>query len=369
MNPVMIPTHDVNSELGTVVAWLVSDGDWVDADADLLQVETSKAILDVVAPKGGYVLRLAALHDQVDLGLPVALIFDDLVALRAHEANLGNKPTPEPVGTVRASVKAIARARELGVDLASLGGAHLITVKDVEAAAEVRSLVHDGALPDPLPAAPGVQRVVVIGAGRGATQVIDVLADLPHQQAVAIVDDRPERWGVRVGGVPVIGGPDRLAQLLSRDVFDAVVIAISRVGERRRFRLFCEAEGIPLTNAIDKTAKIAHDAQVGVGNVFCAFSHVGTEARVGDNNFFSAYTSFDHHCVVGNDSSTGPACFASSRVSLGDQVRLGTGIHIEPGVELGDRVQVASGATIVRSVPPDHAVKTKVVTTMVVPSR
>jgi acetyltransferase-like isoleucine patch superfamily enzyme len=48
---------------------------------------------------------------------------------------------------------------------------------------------------------------------------------------------------------------------------------------------------------------------------------------------------------------------------------LGTGIFIEPGVELGAGVQVASGAVIVRSVPADHAVKTKIVTTVVVPRR
>ena len=95
MNPVMIPTQDVNSELGTVVAWLVPDGGWVDADADLLQVETSKAVLEVVAPKSGYVLRLAALHAEVDLGLPVALIFDDVEALHAHETSLKRREADE----------------------------------------------------------------------------------------------------------------------------------------------------------------------------------------------------------------------------------------------------------------------------------
>ena len=47
----------------------------------------------------------------------------------------------------------------------------------------------------------------------------------------------------------------------------------------------------------------------------------------------------------------------------------GTGIFVEPHVHIGDDVQVASGAVIVSSVPADHAVKTKVVTTSVVPLR
>jgi serine acetyltransferase len=36
-------------------------------------------------------------------------------------------------------------------------------------------------------------------------------------------------------------------------------------------------------------------------------------------------------------------------------------------VELGAGVQVASGAVILGSVPPEHAVKTRIVTTTVVP--
>jgi serine acetyltransferase len=48
---------------------------------------------------------------------------------------------------------------------------------------------------------------------------------------------------------------------------------------------------------------------------------------------------------------------------------MGMGIHLEPRVEIGDDVKIASGAVILRSVPAQHAVKTKIVTTAVVPLR
>jgi acetyltransferase-like isoleucine patch superfamily enzyme len=57
----------------------------------------------------------------------------------------------------------------------------------------------------------------------------------------------------------------------------------------------------------------------------------------------------------------------SGLVELGDRCRLGTGIFIEPHVVLGAGVQVASGAVIVGSVPANHAVKTRAITTTVVP--
>ncbi|WP_117211474.1 biotin/lipoyl-containing protein [Allorhizocola rhizosphaerae] len=366
MKHVLIPTPDVNSEHGVVTAWFVENGQWVEAGTDLVEVETSKAVLEVSAPDSGYILQLGALKDEVSLTAPIALLFDDIDSLKAHQASLLAAPKPE--SPVRASVKAIKRAEELGVDLSSFDGSRLITVKDVEAAAFVEPDYKD--MPSPLTAPEGVQRILIIGAGRGATQVIDIFADRPEQTAVAIVDEQRGKWGELIDDVPVVGGPDRLTELYEHGRFDAVVVAISTsVAARRKFRLMCEQAGIPLANAIDRTAKIATNVEMGEGNVICAFCHIGTATQIGNNNFFSAYNSFDHHNVVANDSSTGPGCMTSSRVKLGDQVRLGTGIHIEPGVELGDRVQVASGATIVRSVPADHVVKTKIVTTVVVPGR
>jgi acetyltransferase-like isoleucine patch superfamily enzyme len=362
----------VNSERAVVVAWFAENGQWVNANVRLVTVETSKAVLEIETPDEGYLMHLANVNDEIALTEPIAILFDTVDALKAHEAQLtADRAAAGGLGTAtRASLKAIKRAEELGIDLSTLSTGNLITVKDVEAAAKARQTVDFSRLPQPLTADATVERVVLIGGGLGATQVLDILAGSSEKKAVAVVDDKPDTWGGDVAGIPVVGPPDRLKTLYEERTFDAAIVAISTsVVARKKFRDMCQEAGIPLTNAIDKTSKVATGVTMGTGNVICAFCHIGTWTRIGDNNFISAYNSFDHHNVLGSDISTGPACFTSSRVTLGDQVRLGTGIHIEPGVELGDRVQVASGATIVMSVPADHVVKTKSVTTTVVPLR
>ena len=371
MKPVIVPTSDVNSEHGVLVAWFVDDGAKVEADTLLAEIETSKAVLEVVAPEAGIVLQLAARLQEVPLSEPIAMLFETSVDLAEYvrERETRAAAAAEAPAPVRASVKAVRRAAELCVDLATLQLGRLITVKDVEAAAREASVGYD-ALPAPLATKPGVQRILLIGGALGATQVIDILAGSATQQAVAIVDDDPQRWGADVHGVPIVGGTDRLAALFAEDAYDAATIAIgTSVETRRRFREMCAEAGIPLANAIDPTAKIATDVVLGQGNIICAFVHLGTGVRMGDNNFLSAYNSFDHHSRIGSDNATGPSCVSSGKVTVGDRVRLGTGIFIEPNVVLGDGVVVASGAVIVRSVPAEHAVKTKVVTTTVVPPR
>ncbi len=372
MIPVTIPTTDVNSESAVILRWHVEDRVAVKEGEALVEIETSKAILDVEAPDAGVLLRGGEVGDQLKLDQPLGYLFESLEALERYERRRIEEPAPAAdAHAERVTSPARRRAAELGVDVEALARStdQLITAKLVDAAAARRTPNRNG-LPDPLEAPPGVRRLVIIGAGLGATQVLDILRHDPEQQAVAVVDDDVARLGERIDGVPVLGGLDRALDLFAQQALDAAVISISTsVPARTRLRERCEQAGLALANAIDPTARIAADVRIGVGNVICAYCHFGAGTVVGDNNFISAYNSFDHHSVLGSDISTGPGCMTSGLVHIGDRCRLGTGIFVEPKVMLGAGVQVASGSVIVASVPSDHAVKTKVVTTAVVPIR
>ena len=368
MKPVLVPVTDVNSDSALITAWHVDDHAPVEKDDVIAEIETSKAILDVTAPEDGFLLHCAPVGAQVRVADPVALVFDDLAALERHAEEIAAvAAAASQNGHVRASAPARRRAEELGVDLDALQVTGLITVKHVESAAAA-SPRRD--LPEPLAAPAGVERVLLIGGGQGAQQVMEIFAARGDRTAVGIVDDDDARWGSSVDDVPVVGGAERLEQLFAAGTFDSAIVAISTsIAARRKFRALLRRLEIPMTNAIDPTARIARDVRMGGGNVVCAFCHFGAGTVIGDNNFISAYNSLDHHNVLGSDGSTGPGCMTSGDVRLGDGVRLGTGIFVEPHVVLGDDVRVASGAIITSSVPAGHTVKTKVETTAVVPPR
>jgi acetyltransferase-like isoleucine patch superfamily enzyme len=372
VTPVNVPWTDVNSEAATVTAWHVPDRSEVQAGAALVDVETSKAALEIEAPHDGIVVQLVPSGADVQVGQPVAYVFTDMAAVESFDAAAAATPA-EPVtdSPIRASDKARERATQLGIDLADVPGTGLITVKDVEAvagAAAQRSAPSSERLPDVVAGDAIAQRLLIIGAGLGATQILDIIAEIPEQQAVGIIDDDPGHWGRSIRGIPVVGGSDRIGALWEAQAFDAAVISISTsVDARARLRDLCRAASVPLANVIDRRAKLATGVTIGSGNVICAFTHFGTETSIGDNNFFSAYNSYDHHNVLGSDISTGPGCMASGEVTIRDRVRMGTGVFIEPKLIIGQGSLVASGSILVRSVPDEHAVKTKVVTTTVVP--
>jgi acetyltransferase-like isoleucine patch superfamily enzyme len=372
MRGVLVPRSDVNSDTAMIAEWTVADRSRVTAGMAIAQVETSKAILDVAAPEDGYLLHAAEQGAEVHLAEPIAYLFAEVAELIAHIAHgdlahTGDRPA-DANGQPRATVPAARRAGELGIDLGALRRPGLITVRDVEEAAAASSSGL-AELPDPLPGRPGARRLMLVGAGLGATQVLEIVrAGDGSQDAVAIVDDDRALWGGAVGEVPVVGGSAELERLFTRGTYDAAVITISTsVAVRARLRDLCRAGGIPLSNAIDPTARIPADVVLGDGNVICAFCHLGAGARIGDNNFLSAYNSFDHHNELGSDISTGPGCMASGLVRIEDRVRMGTGVFIEPHVTVGAGALIASGAVLRSSVPAGHAVKTRVVTTAVVP--
>ena len=365
----------MNSDTATVVAWHVPNRSTVAETAGLVDIETSKAALEIPAPATGFVLQVVDVGTEIEVGQPVAYIFDDEAELAAFESQREQEVAaapPAPAEGVRASEKALKRAEELGVDVSTIPATGLITVKDVEAAAGAQAPARkiDPGEVTLLPGDPTATRLLLIGAGLGATQVLDIMSETPAQVAVGIVDDNSATWGSEIRGVPVVGGSDLVAALHGTGGFDAVVIAISTsVDARARLRALCEEAGVPLANVIDPRIKLATGVTIGTGNVICAYCHFGTETTIGHNNFISAYNSYDHHNVLGNDISTGPGCMTSGEVTLEDRVRLGTGVFVEPKLVLGEGALVASGAIIVTSVPAEHAVKTKVVTTTVVPKR
>jgi pyruvate/2-oxoglutarate dehydrogenase complex dihydrolipoamide acyltransferase (E2) component len=64
---------------GTVVTWLKKAGDRVDEDDALAEVETSKAVQEVIAPASGVLVELKVeAGETVPVGHVLAMIEEDL---------------------------------------------------------------------------------------------------------------------------------------------------------------------------------------------------------------------------------------------------------------------------------------------------
>jgi 2-oxoisovalerate dehydrogenase E2 component (dihydrolipoyl transacylase) len=118
-------------EDGEIVAWLVAEGDAVELNQPLVEVETAKATVEIPSPHAGTVTSLhGAVGDQVRVGAPL-VTFDGA----GGTGDAAGDAAPEPA---RATPPVRRLAKELGVDLAGVAGSGpdgRITADDVRHAA------------------------------------------------------------------------------------------------------------------------------------------------------------------------------------------------------------------------------------------
>lgn len=362
MIAIVIPQLDANSESALLVRWEVDDGAEVRKGDLLCSVETSKALYDVEAEGEGIVVRLREEGEQVDFNTAIGYIAADSdQAMQARSngiAGSGGGDGPE----VSATKKARELAARHGVDLVSLGVEGIITEEDVMESLKLQGGAPAERLrPGTLPAAE--KRVVVIGAGYGAMQVIDILLNQRDVRVIGCLDDDPLLHGVEIFGVPVLGGTGKLEELFRSGICDHAIVAISTsIPVRRKFHRICVELGLPMANAIDPGVRINRGVVLGAGNIICSGCHLGVAARLGDNNFISAHNSIDHHNAWGSHITTGPAVATSGAVTVGDGVKFGTGIFIQPNLTIGADATIASGAIIIHNIPANSIVRTRIQT-------
>ena len=149
-----------------IVQWLVAEGDSVDVDQPIVEVETDKAVVEIPSPWAGTVLRHGAAEgDTVEVGSVLVVIGDESEMTTSEPS----APTPDPaertqeappiVGSLSEEAEDLGMprterqrtpsgakalplvrkmARELGIDLEEIVGSGpdgRITREDVEAAA------------------------------------------------------------------------------------------------------------------------------------------------------------------------------------------------------------------------------------------
>jgi pyruvate dehydrogenase E2 component (dihydrolipoamide acetyltransferase) len=132
---------------GEIAKWLVAEGDEIEEDAPLVEIQTDKTTVEIPSPAAGKVARiLVAEGDVVPVGTVLVVIGDGEVPeasnrLLQADAPPDAAPLP-PVERVQATPLVRKIAQELRVDLASVipsGPGGRVTEGDVRSAASVDS--------------------------------------------------------------------------------------------------------------------------------------------------------------------------------------------------------------------------------------
>jgi sugar O-acyltransferase (sialic acid O-acetyltransferase NeuD family) len=361
------PMVNVNDESATLSVWLKEDKSLVHKGEVIAVLETAKATVDLEAEGTGYLHLFVAQGEQVGIGDIVAALCDTANEVPARPA------TGEPIVADKLERKVTKKAElvatKAGLDLKKIQeeiqGTGTIAEADVEAYLRQRREAYPTASAkdtvDDIYPQNRQQRLLIVGGGLGAVQLLDSLTRIEHQRATAIVDDNTALHGKSVMGVPVLGGQEAIKSIYEDGLFDAAVISVSTsIPFRENMTKKLGDLAISMANVIDPTARVQRNAILGTGNVILAYCHIGSCAILGHGNFLSPFVDVEHHCTIANFCTFGPGVMMSSLVKIGARVKFGTGIFIEPKISIGADTIVGSGAILTRDIPQNSIVKTKV---------
>ena len=190
--------------------------------------------------------------------------------------------------------------------------------------------------------------IIGYGAGGHARSLLEAIRSAGAYEAVALVDDNPDRAGSEVLGVPVVAGLDSVPGV------EHAFVGVGGVSDREtRTRIFARVlgAGFALPPFVHATAAVSPWAELGRGVQILALAVVNAGAVLRDGAIVNTGAIVEHDCVVGAAAHVAPRATLGGDVTVGDGAHVGMGAVVVEGVSLGAGAFVTAGAVVTKDVP------------------
>lgn len=355
---ISVPMVNANEDEVVVRQIRVEEGGRVQAGDLVCSLETTKASVDVEAPVDGYVRLLAVRNDErVPVGALICLIADTLEEpVEAPSSVKSGAAKTEARATLKAQMLADAN----GIDIEDLGLDRIVKESDVRAhlAREVRRAP---AAPTAAirPDTPGHgRRIVILGAGGHARVLIDLVREGYRDRIiVGTVDDDPSAAPDCLG-IPLLGTSDRLAELRSDGIEEALlgVGAVTNNALRAKLYRRLRDSGFHVPTLIHPRAAVEPSVRMLSGCQIFAGAIVGSAVALGENVIVNSGAVVSHDCVIGSHVHITPGAILAGAVTVGENSVIGMGVTIYLGVRIGANVTIGNGVHVFRDVPDNSTI-------------
>jgi len=194
-------------------------------------------------------------------------------------------------------------------------------------------------------------RVVVLGAGRGSAELVDLLRETHPAAAISVLDDLHPAGPREVAGFPVVGRLDTARELVASGARLALGIANSRqLGIRGEVAGRLGVADAAWLTYVHRAATVSARASLGPGSLVYPGARIATNARL-ERVALVYYNAVVHHDVVlGEGAVLCAGALLAGGVVVEEGAYLGIGCVVREGVRVGRRALVGMGATVTRDV-------------------
>jgi len=350
-SPVRIPLINPNEPDAQLRSIFVTEGQPVSIGEPICVLETTKSTFEVESPQDGFVVSLRIkLGETAHAGELLCYIAEsaDWIPEEVEPAIPDPQPSDLPEG-LRITQPALSLARKHNIDLRQFPSGALITEAIVRTALD-KTVAKPGTF-DPT-------AIIVYGGGGHGKSLIDLIRVLGVYRIYGIVDDRLER-GTQIMGVPVLGGSEKLPDLIT----DGVHLAANAVGgigniavrvkvfqQLAEARFYCPALVHP-TAFIEVTANISAGVQV------MPHAYIGSQSMIGYGSIINTGAIISHDCILGDFVNISPGAILAGDVRVGSSALVGMGVTINLQAKIGSGARIGNSATVKTDVPDNGIVR------------
>jgi len=202
------------------------------------------------------------------------------------------------------------------------------------------------------------QKIVIIGAGGLALQVLDILdacnqLGLRYEILGYIVDHPYGKPGSIINGFPILGDFEWF-DTCPEEIFAITAVAAPHV----KLRLVNNAKdrGVHFCNAFHPRTILSQHLVIGEDVGLHASTILSNQNRIGN------HVNLNMGCIIGENTCIADFATLSPGVHIAGDVTIGTGAYVGIGVNIIEKVRIGewsvigAGSTIIRDVPPNTTV-------------
>jgi sugar O-acyltransferase (sialic acid O-acetyltransferase NeuD family) len=201
-------------------------------------------------------------------------------------------------------------------------------------------------------------RIVIVGAGGFGREVLDVIERIQIEKGSPeclgfLVDREYGAPGTVVNGLPILGGPEWLAE---NGNGVRVICAIAAPHLRLPMVRRLVELGAAFCTLIHPDAVITRRVSVGDGSIIAAGCVITNNVTIGRHVHLNLSCTIGHDVVVDDFVTLSPGCHVSGNVRIGQGAFVGTGANFLEKLGIGEWSRVGAGAAVTVDVEPNTTV-------------
>jgi len=197
-----------------------------------------------------------------------------------------------------------------------------------------------------------MKRLLIIGSGGHAGQVIDAVNLVGEYTIVGLIDDFLPVGTIKHGYI-IVGKVDEISTM--KNHFEYLFIAIG--DNITRSDIWYKYSQYPYAIIVHPKASVSTKSNIYKGVYIGANATVAYNTSIYTCAIVNTNASIDHDSKLYAFASLNPNSATGGNVKIDTHTRVGMGVNIRDGVTIGVRCKIGMGCTIISDVPNDTTIK------------